>query len=248
MPVEVWFRIIGWNIKSPSLTGRWPRWSIRRRRASKRLAALRPDVFCGIEMGAREHVKWLRDDMRKRGWLMSIAEGGANWRYILFNPVQFEQRRGGQRRLGGAYQGDVKEMTWAQLVDHATGRMILIFCSHLEVDGPDSYRRAQAHSLLDHIEDVKTQLGMSWEDCYLYADVNDRGGVQAILNASRLKNLVAGTKYDTMNRWSKIRRRGRKNTSMDVLMAGDAEKVAKTFSPNCSDSSDHDLVGADVAG
>jgi len=248
MPVTVWFRFIGWNMKSPTLVGKWPKWSIRRRRASKRLAALKPDVFCGIEMGSRDHVKWLRDDMRKRGWLMSVATGGRNWRYILFNPVQFRQLRGGQVRLGGAYQGDVKEMTWAQLVDRESGRMALIFCSHLEVDGPDSYRRKQARFMLSEIERIKNELKMSWEDCYLYADVNDRGGVQAILNGSRLKNLVASVPYDTMNRWSGVRRRVGRNKSMDVLMAGDGEKVAKTFSPDCSDSSDHNLVGADVAG
>lgn len=239
-------RIIGWNIKSPSLTGKWPGWTVRRGRTVRRLAALRPDIFCGIEMGSINYVNWFRKAMRKKGWPMGQATGGANWRYIFFNLAVFSQVRSGQRVLKGQYRGRDKEMTWAQLL-HVDGRLVLVFCAHLEVLGPDSIRHTQAHSILDHIEQIKNMLGMSWDDCYLYADVNDRGGVQRIFQASRLHNLVSATKYDTMNRWSRKRRRAKRNQSMDVLMAGDNVHAEKTFSPDCSDSSDHNLVGADVA-
>lgn len=239
-------RIVGWNIKSPSLRGRWPGWTIRRGRTVKRLVALKPDVFCGIEMGSINYVNWFRKAMKKRGWHMTQARGGANWRYIFFNPNVFSELRSGQRVLDGKYKGNGKELTWVQL-QHRDGSLYLIFCSHFEVLGPDSVRFAQAHSALKNIEQIKNMLGMSWDDCYFYADVNDRGGVQRILESSRLKNLARSTKYDTMNRWSKIRRRVKRDTSMDVLMAGDKVDVIKTFSPDCHDSSDHNLVGADVA-
>lgn len=239
------FRIVGWNIKSPTLKGKWPGWTVRRGRTVKRLAALRPDVFCGIEMGSINYVNWFRKAMRKKGWQMSQARGGANWRYIFYNPNVFSEERSGQRVLKGRWKGNSKEMSWAQL-RHRDGSLILVFCAHLEVLGPDSVRLAQARSMLEHVENIKTMLGMSWDDCYLYADVNDRGGVQRVLDHSRMKNLVRSTPYDTMNRWSKIRRRSKRNESMDVLLAGDNAEASKTFSPDCSGSSDHNLVGADI--
>jgi len=252
MAPQAWFRIIGWNIKSPTLLGPWPRWTVRRGRTVRRLAALHPDVFCGIEMGSLSHVKWFRTAMRNAGWPMTLAVGGARWRYIFFNPKAFSQLRGGQRVLEGEYRSDDKEMTWAQL-RHRGGqqRLVLIFCAHLENEGPDSIRRQQARSLLAHIEDIKTELGMSWDDCYLYLDCNDEGGVQKILESSRLSNLQIGSKqqlirFNTMNRWSKKRRRVSVNHSMDWLGAGQSINAAKTFSPDCSDSSDHNLVGADI--
>ena len=247
MAPQVWFRIVGWNIKSPLLRGAWPGWTVRRARNAKRLATLRPDVFCGVEMGKLAHVKWLRDSMRKRGWSMAIADGGANWRYILYNAKKFRQLRGAQRVLKGTYRGDTKEVTWAQLQERAAPhRLILAFSAHLEVDGPDAVRFTEAHSLVDTVEDIKNTLGMSWDDCYVYADVNDRGGVQAILEKSRLHNLVIATPFDTMNRWSKVRRRIKRNQSMDVLMAGDQVRAKKTFSPDAHDGSDHNPVGADI--
>lgn len=252
MAAVVWFRILGWNIKSPELVGFWPGWTARRGRTVKRVVGLRPDVFCGIEMGSPRHVRWFRDAIRKAGWPMTLAYGGARWRYIFFNPAKFSQLKGGQRILAGEYRSDDKEVTWAQLRERGTKRRkILVFCSHLENEGPDSIRRQQARSLLGHINDIKTDLGMSWNDCYLYLDCNDDGGIQEILEASPLSNLQIGSrvqraKFNTMNLWSKKRRLAKVNTSMDWLGAGEAVNAEKTFSPDASDSSDHNPVGADI--
>lgn len=247
----VWFRIIGWNIKSPTLSGPWPGWLIRRGRIARRIAKYKPDVFCGIEMGKISHVRWMLKALKANDHPMRSVTGGANWRYIFFNHRKFFEYRSGQFVLSGRHKGQDKELTWAVLEDLINGNRILVLCTHLEVLGPDSVRMAQAKSTMFFARKLRTKYDIPWSRVFLFLDCNDRGGVQDYLEGTELSNLIKGSKnnrakYDTMNRWSRKRVKVKANRSLDWLGAGQQRDALVTFSPDCSDSSDHNLLGADV--
>ena len=265
--MSTWFNIAMGNLKIPALTppGSTHDWYKRRGLVADWFAAQKPDVMMTVETGSPTQARWYESALALKGHTMKIVLNGGKVagfnRYIWRNPATTSVVASGLVLLDHSYNGDKKECVWAVLT--VKGRKALFVCGHLENEGPESNRVAQANDIVRQVIAVQqAKHGINWNHTFWYMDCNSHHEVQdAILAgpAHDMKNGAdyrSGTGYKSQTDWRPRTAPGRlvvapNNLSMDVFYSGPQRRAvsyrqADTYRVNNLNLTDHELISVKV--
>lgn len=249
---EVWFRFMGWNMRSPTLTP----WGRRRWKQIALVRKYRPGVWCAVEVGSPVHAAWISARLLVGSHRMRRAPKGGKWRYIWYDPKKVHRIvRSGLYTITSKWNGDAKQAAWA-VAEMRNGHECIFVAAHLENKGSEANKVAQMADVIALVERLrKTFPGIPRSRVFIYVDCNSTGAVQRWIEKSAYSSLMygsahVGTGWTSQTRWlprkglSRLVRPG--HPSMDVLASGDERNATKVQQPDAHDISDHDPLIADI--
>lgn len=254
-PVAAPFRVMSWNVKSPTLTAPVS-WLTRRSRQVAEIARQQPSVLLLQEAGSPSHVKWYDAALRKGLDLVNAgavdATGSGKWRTIHFDPSIWRKVAAGLYNLPAAtlYGKDQKPMAWAVLEHKATGERWLFASYHLENDAPaDNERVLQMLAVLAKLDALAAQYRVATGHTVAGGDTNSRSWVRDRVHIrtrfrdafSRAKK-SAGADVASHNAWKDAR----KGERIDVIFT-DADDVLAASQSSMPKAADHNPQTVQIA-
>lgn len=172
--------LMTWNLKSPTLLGKWLTWPLRRGGQVKIIAAAKPTVFLAQEVGPPSKERWYNGALAPR--LANVnahnREGSGMWRAIWFDPKVFTRVTSGLYTLPSMLAKDDKQMAECILKDRA-GEPYYFGSLHLENE--DATGRTQVEQIEDcfnHAIKMRDLHGVKPERMFLGGDANSRNLVR----------------------------------------------------------------------
>ncbi len=185
--------IMTWNVKSPTLDGKWPVWEKRRDGQLGIIDVANPTVFLGQEFGSPANVAWYDPRMTALGLTNAhaYAKGSGKWRVIYYDPNVFTKKVAGLYTIGPTLNGDAKQM--AECVLTRDGIPYYFGSLHLEnEDGVDKKTGRPADLIrVDQIRDcfrrmaeAATTHSIAPENCFIAGDTNSKTAVAQWVRAN----------------------------------------------------------------
>lgn len=239
------YTIATWNLKSPTLIGKWLTWPLRRGGQRDIIKAIRPDVLLAQEVGPPSKEAWYNTALGAIGLTNAEthnAAGSGKWRAIWFNPKAFTRVTAGLYTIGPRQGTDDKQMGETVLTDD-NGDNWYFGSLHLENEDGAKNDRVRVDQIDDCFRRATARAGLhdvAPEHVVLGGDTNSQNMVRQWVHehtdyrdAAGLAKTATNTGIRSINGWRPFRSGARedylfvhKDAAVQTFTQVDGHKVS----------------------